>query len=114
MDRRKQNILIVLGYEAISDTIYRKGSVMEVISDQESIEDMISRLENRHHINITMVSDSKVALEDRSGLIMNMLSAWRSSLPILRSYHTDPKFTAYSHSPGNVQGNSHVHRNRHP
>lgn len=95
MDRRKQKLLLVLGYEAISDTIYRKGSVMEVISDQESIEDMISRLENRHHINITMVSDSRIDLEDRSGLIMNMLSAWRSSLPILRSYHTDPKFTAF-------------------
>lgn len=95
MDRRKRNILIAIGYEAISDTIYRKDSVMEVISDQEPIEDMVSRLENRHHINITMVSDSKVALEDRSGLIMNMLSAWRSSLPILRSYHTDPKFTAF-------------------
>lgn len=44
MDRRKQKLLLALGYEAISDTIYKKGTDMEVISDQESFDDMRVRL----------------------------------------------------------------------
>ena len=40
MDRRKQRLLLALGYEAISDMIYNNGTIMEVISDQESFDDM--------------------------------------------------------------------------
>ena len=53
MDRRKQKLLLALGYEAISDTIYKKGTDMEVISDQESFDDMRVRLSKKHHVVIT-------------------------------------------------------------
>ena len=35
MDRRKQRLLLDLGYKAISDTVYSYGTIIEVISDQE-------------------------------------------------------------------------------
>lgn len=95
MDRRKQKLLLALGYEAISDTIYKKGMDMEVISDQESFGDMRVRLSKKHHVVIT---DDGVVIEfvDNKSMNENAPSYyWRSSLPILRSYHTDPKFTAF-------------------
>lgn len=95
MDRRKQKLLLALGYEAISDTIYKKGMDMEVISDQESFGDMRVRLSQKHHVVIT---DDGVVIEfvDNKSMNENAPSYyWRSSLPILRSYHTDPKFTAF-------------------
>lgn len=95
MDRRKQKLLLALGYEAISDTIYKKGMDMEVISDQESFDDMRVRLSKKHHVVIT---DDGVVIEfvDNKSMDENAPSYyWRSSLPILRSYHTDPKFTAF-------------------
>lgn len=95
MDRRKQKLLLALGYEAISDTIYKKGMDMEVISDQESFDDMRVRLSKKHHVVIT---DDGVVIEfvHNKSMDENAPSyCWRSSLPILRSYHTDPKFTAF-------------------
>ena len=95
MDRRKQKLLLALGYEAISDTIYKKGMDMEVISDQESFDDMRVRLSKKHHVVIT---DDGVVIEfvHNKSIDENAPSYyWRSSLPILRSYHTDPKFTAF-------------------
>lgn len=95
MDRRKQKILLALGYEAISDTIYKKGMDMEVISDQESFDDMRVRLSKKHHVVIT---DDGVVIEFVHNKSMDENAPsyyWRSSLPILRSYHTDPKFTAF-------------------
>jgi hypothetical protein len=95
MDRRKRNILIAIGYEAISDTIYKKGMDMEVISDQESFDDMRVRLSKKHHVVIT---DDGVVIEFVHNKSMDENAPsyyWRSSLPILRSYHTDPKFTAF-------------------
>lgn len=95
MDRRKQKSLLALGYEAISDTIYKKGMDMEVISDQESFDDMRVRLSKKHHVVIT---DDGVVIEFVHNKSMDENAPsyyWRSSLPILRSYHTDPKFTAF-------------------
>lgn len=95
MDRRKQKLLLALGYEAISDTIYKKGMDMEVISDQESFDDMRVRLSKKHHVVIT---DDGVVIEFVHNKSMDENAPsyyWRSSLPILRSYHTDPKFTAF-------------------
>lgn len=95
MDRRKQKLLLALGYEAISDTIYKKGMDMEVISDQESFDDMRVRLSKKHHVVIT---DDGVLIEFVHNKSMDENAPsyyWRSSLPILRSYHTDPKFTAF-------------------
>lgn len=95
MDRRKQKLLLTLGYEAISDTIYKKGMDMEVISDQESFDDMRVRLSKKHHVVIT---DDGVVIEFVHNRSMDENAPsyyWRSSLPILRSYHTDPKFTAF-------------------
>lgn len=95
MDRRKQKLLLALGYEAISDTIYKKGMDMEVISDQESFDDMRVRLSKKHYVVIT---DDGVVIEFVHNKSMDENAPsyyWRSSLPILRSYHTDPKFTAF-------------------
>lgn len=95
MDRREQKLLLALGYEAISDTIYKKGMDMEVISDQESFDDMRVRLSKKHHVVIT---DDGVVIEFVHNKSMDENAPsyyWRSSLPILRSYHTDPKFTAF-------------------
>jgi hypothetical protein len=95
MDRRKQKLLLALGYEAISDTIYKKGMDMEVISDQESFDDIRVRLSKKHHVVIT---DDGVVIEFVHNKSMDENAPsyyWRSSLPILRSYHTDPKFTAF-------------------
>lgn len=95
MDRRKQKLLLALGYEAISDTIYKKGMDMEVISDQESFDDMRVRLSKKHHVVIT---DDGVVIEFVYNKSMDENAPsyyWRSSLPILRSYHIDPKFTAF-------------------
>lgn len=95
MDRRKQKLLLVLGYEAISDTIYKKGMDMEVISDQESFDDMRVRLSKKHRVVIT---DDGIVIEFVHNKPMDENAPsyyWRSSLPILRSYHTDPKFTAF-------------------
>lgn len=95
MDRRKQKLLLALGYEAISDTIHKKGMDMEVISDQESFDDMRVRLSKKHHVVIT---DDGVVIEFVHNKSMDENAPsyyWRSSLPILRSYHTDPKFTAF-------------------
>lgn len=95
MDRRKQKLLLALGYEAISDTIYKKGTDMEVISDQESFDDMRVRLSKKHHVVIT---DDGIVIEFVHNKPMDENAPsyyWRSSLPILRSYHTDPKFTAF-------------------
>lgn len=95
MDRRKQKLFLALGYEAISDTIYKKGMDMEVISDQESFDDMRVRLSKKHHVVIT---DDGVVIEFVHNKSMDENAPsyyWRSSLPILRSYHTDPKFTAF-------------------
>lgn len=75
MDERKHKLLIGLGYISIGGNIYKKGMMMEVISDTESYEEMEARLGNVKEIKI--------------------LSPWRSVLPIPRSYHTDPKFTAF-------------------
>lgn len=95
MDRRKQKLLLALGYEAISDTIYKKGMDMEVISDQESFDDMRVRLSKKHRVVIT---DDGIVIEFVHNKPMDENAPsyyWRSSLPILRSYHTDPKFTAF-------------------
>lgn len=95
MDRRKQKLLLALGYEAISDTIYKKGMDMEVISDQESFDDMRVRLSKKHRVVIT---DDGIVIEFVHNKPMDENTPsyyWRSSLPILRSYHTDPKFTAF-------------------
>lgn len=95
MDRREQKLLLALGYEVISDTIYKKGMDMEVISDQESFDDMRVRLSKKHHVVIT---DDGVVIEFVHNKSMDENAPsyyWRSSLPILRSYHTDPKFTAF-------------------
>lgn len=95
MDRRKQKLLLALGYEAISDTIYKKGMDMEVISDQESFDDMRVRLSKKHHVVIT---DDGVVIEFVHNKSMDENTPsyyWRSSLPILRAYHTYPKFTAF-------------------
>lgn len=75
MDERKHKLLIGLGYISIGGNIYKKGMMMEVISDTESYEEMEARLSNVKEINV--------------------LSPWRSVLPMPRSYHTDPKFTAF-------------------
>lgn len=95
MDRRKQKLLLALGYEAISDTIYKKGMDMEVISDQESFDDMRVCLSKKHRVVIT---DDGIVIEFVHNKPMDENAPsyyWRSSLPILRSYHTDPKFTAF-------------------
>lgn len=95
MDRRKQKLLLALGYEAINDTIYKKGMDMEVISDQESFDDMRVRLSKKHRVVIT---DDGIVIEFVHNKPMDENAPsyyWRSSLPILRSYHTDPKFTAF-------------------
>lgn len=95
MDRRKQKLLLALGHEAISDTIYKKGMDMEVISDQESFDDMRVRLSKKHRVVIT---DDGIVIEFVHNKPMDENAPsyyWRSSLPILRSYHTDPKFTAF-------------------
>lgn len=95
MDRRKQKLLLALGYEVISDTIYKKGMDMEVISDQESFDDMRVRLSKKHRVVIT---DDGIVIEFVHNKPMDENAPsyyWRSSLPILRSYHTDPKFTAF-------------------
>ena len=95
MDRRKQRLLLALGYEAISDMIYNNGTIMEVISDQESFDDMRIRLSKRHHMVIT---DDGVVIKANPDKGMDEYAPsyyWRSSLPILRAYHTDPKFTAF-------------------
>ena len=95
MDRRKQKLLLAIGYEAISDTIYKKGMDMEVISDQESFDDMRVRLSKKHRVVIT---DDGIVIEFVHNKPMDENAPsyyWRSSLPILRSYHTDPKFTAF-------------------
>lgn len=95
MDRRKQKLLLALGYEAISDTIYKKGMDMEVINDQESFDDMRVRLSKKHRVVIT---DDGIVIEFVHNKPMDENAPsyyWRSSLPILRSYHTDPKFTAF-------------------
>ena len=95
MDRRKQKLLLAFGYEAISDTIYKKGMDMEVISDQESFDDMRVRLSKKHHVVIT---DDGVVIEFVHNKSMDENAPsyyWRSSLPILKSYHTEPKFTAF-------------------
>lgn len=95
MDRRKQRLLLDLGYKAISDTVYSYGTIMEVISDQEPFDDMRVRLSERHNVIIADDGEvewsalGKIADEHRSSYY------WRSSLPVLRSYHTDPKFTAF-------------------
>ena len=68
---------------------------MEVISDQESFDDMRVRLSKKHRVVIT---DDGIVIEFVHNKPMDENAPsyyWRSSLPILRSYHTDPKFTAF-------------------
>lgn len=78
MDRRKQGLLLSLGYKAVSDTIYNNGSTMEVISDQESFDDMRVRLSERHD----------VVISDDGGVIGSW--HWRSSLPVPSSCYGIP------------------------
>lgn len=94
MDRRKQRLLLGLGYKAISDTIYSYGTIMEVISDQELFDDMRVRLSERHNV---VIEDNGEIGGSGLGKIKDVCPSyyWRSSLPILRAYHTDPKFTAF-------------------
>ena len=99
MDRRKQRLLLDLGYKAISDTVYSYGTIIEVISDQEPFDDMRVRLSERH--NVAIADDGEIgcsALGKILGKIKDENASsyyWRSSLPVLRSYHTDPEFTAF-------------------
>lgn len=94
MDRRKQRLLLDLGYKAISDTVYSYGTIMEVISDQELFDDMRVRLSERHNV---VIEDNGEIGGSGLGKIKDVCPSyyWRSSLPILRAYHTDPKFTAF-------------------
>ena len=82
MDRRKQRLLLDIGYKAISDTVYSYGTIMEVISDQEPFDDMRVRLSERH--NVIIADDGEVEW-----------SALGKIADEHRSYHTDPKFTAF-------------------
>ena len=54
MDRRKQRLLLDLGYKAISDTVYSYETIMEVISDQEPFDEMKVRLSERHNVIIAV------------------------------------------------------------
>ena len=67
---------------------------MEVISDQELFDDMRVRLSERHNV---VIEDNGEIGGSGLGKIKDVCPSyyWRSSLPILRAYHTDPKFTAF-------------------
>lgn len=82
MDERKKQLLLEFGYEPMSDMIYKKGMVMEVLSDEETVEEMCTRLCKRH-------KTTGVPAPKQAG------SPWRPSLPIHESYHVEPKIAAF-------------------
>ncbi len=65
MDERKRELLERLGYKPMSDTIFKSGMVMEVISEHESLEDMAARLSKRHGVDLGEIIQDMVAAEEK-------------------------------------------------
>ena len=79
MDRRKQRLLLDLGYKAISDTVYSYGTIIEVISDQELFDEMKVRLSERH--NVAIADDGEIGCSALGARSLIRLAANSHTLP---------------------------------